>query len=232
MGCSIDWPLTFEGFKTFSSPLSALAWPIAILVGVLLFQSQLKALIGRVKSAKGAGFEFQMNEAQQVVPEKLPVEGTPSPLADGGRSGPLEDVVYTKMDHILRDWLDANVGADCETKLAWAIRRGSIAEAARMHEANYRMIFGSQIKALRALNNVESSPSSQLLGFFGEAVADPVSAQIHHGRTFDQWMNFLIGSGYVEQQQGTLPAVVRLTDLGRSFLRWMVDARVSDMRAG
>ena len=82
----------------------------------------------------------------------------------------------------------------------------SVVEANRLHEAHYRVIFGSQLRALRQLNFLGRAPASQFEPFFQEIRDDPDTAPIYEGYTFEQWWQFLLNAGYVRSVGDTDPA--------------------------
>jgi hypothetical protein len=97
---------------------------------------------------------------------------------------------------------------------------------------NYRLIFGSQIIALKGLNVVGQGPVSDFENLYKKVAADPANEAIHKNRTFEQWGQFLINAAYVELIEGSEPPTVRITPFGRQFLQWMVIAGAPEIKAG
>jgi hypothetical protein len=84
-------------------------------------------------------------------------------------------------------------------------------------ERIHRMIFGSQIAALRAAAAVDPlpMPESTLRQRFDEAKSKWSVA--HKDRTFAPWIGFLIGSGLIE----IVPTGYRITSKGRAYLSYI-----------
>lgn len=224
---NIDWPLTFKGFETFLTPLADASWPIGIAAIFWMFRADIRALLPRIRSFKGAGVEAELHGESLVQDAGHDI----IPLRFGTEFPPPHDV-FTPLDQYLRDILDRDIGGDDEKKLAWAIRVRSVSEASRLHEANFRMMFGSQLKALRVLNNAIQAPASDFERFFEEAKSNADFAAIHEGRSFEEWGQFMLQTGYVQELADTDPPEVGITPFGRHFLVWITEARVIDYRPG
>lgn len=127
--------------------------------------------------------------------------------------------------------MDEKIHGNDEVKLSWAVRSRSISEANRLHEGNYRLIFGSQIVALKGLN-VGAQPTTNLATLFENAASNPGNESIHEGRTFEQWLQFLLNAAYVMPVEGADPPALQITAFGRQFLQWMVTFGVPEIKPG
>lgn len=229
MDWEVNWPLTFQGFETFLSPLAEASWPLGFLVALWIFRKEIRALIPRIRSIKGVGVEAELlGEAQQQDTSSTAATALPG----FGTEYPPPHPVFTDLDQFLRNVLESEIGGDAEKKLAWAIRVRSASEAARIHEANLRVIFGSQLRALRALNIVGQAPAADFEPYYEEAKKDPANAAAYENRTFEDWGRFMLQTGYVAEVEATDPPEVRITPLGQHFLMWITEARVWDQRPG
>ncbi len=140
--------------------------------------------------------------------------------------------MYDVLDGQLATNLNQHIQGNADVKLAWAIRSRSVSEANRMHEANYRLLFGSQINALKTLNVVGQGPISEFKTYFENMKTNPTYEAYHKARTFEQWGEFLINTEYVAHVEGSDPPLVRITPFGRQFLQWMVVASVPEVKPG
>jgi hypothetical protein len=228
---NIDWILTGHAVQSGLDFISKVAWP-AVGGGALWFcRNEVRSIVGRVRTIKGVGVEAELSPGGQSD-QAHAIETAPALPPTIGDGAPPEHNVYSGFDVFARDILESHIGGDCERKLAWAIRMRSISEVNRIHEANYRILFGSQLKALKTLNVVVLAPISTFEPIFDEAKADPNWTKIHEGRTFEQWGEFIINIGYAEILKDVEPPTVRLTPIGQNFLLWMTEARVPEVRAG
>lgn len=231
---SVDWPIVFEGVKTVLDPLSNASWPIAVGVIAWVFREPVEAMIGRVRQLSGFGgtADFTPGDA---ISHRQSAEGSATAslpaLADTNNLPP-SDPVFDILDGQLAAVLEQHVQGGDNVKLAWAIRQRSVSEATRIHETNYRVIFGSQIHALKTLNVVGTGAVSEFEAFYETVRANPAWEAMHKDRTFDQWGQFLIDAAYVVLIEGSDPQTVQITPFGKQFLQWMVLAGVPDAKPG
>ena len=231
---SVDWPIVFEGVKTVLDPLSNASWPIAIGVIAWVFRDPITKMIGRVRQLSGFGgtADFTGGDA---ISHRQSAEGSATAslpaLADTNNLPP-PDPVFDILDGQLASVLEQHVQGGENVKLAWAIRQRSISEATRIHETNYRVIFGSQIHALKTLNVVGTGAIGEFEQFYETVRANPAWEAIHKDRTFEQWGQFLIDAAYVRLVEGSDPEAVQITPFGKQFLHWMVLAAVPEAKPG
>jgi hypothetical protein len=93
-------------------------------------------------------------------------------------------------------------------------------------ERIYNLIFGSQIVALRRLNEAGRVSVEGSRAFF-----EPYTRQypqIYNNYSFEQWANFLKNVGLVVQN-GNL---FEITDLGRDFLIYITARRLTENKPG
>lgn len=165
-------------------------------------------------------------EAEKASTPALPTIADPLQL-------PPADSVFDILDQQLRNVLNQAIAGDDALKLSWAIRQRSISEATRIHETNYRLIFGSQIFALKTLNTVGQGPVADFYKYYNKQIlANPQWEAIHKDRTFEQWGKFLVDAAYVVIVEGSDPPIVRITPFGKQFLHWMVLVGVSEFKVG
>jgi hypothetical protein len=229
----VNWPLVLQGMKVVLDPIATASWPIAIGIIAYAFRNPITAMIGRIRQVTGFGgtAEFVTQEAAQQ--QTAETEQHPSlPAPTGAISPPPPDAVYDNLDTQLTNFLDQNVHGDTSAKLAWAVRARSISEANRLHEMNYRLIFGSQIVALKGLNVTGQGLVTVFENLFETAKTNPANEAIHKERTFDQWLQFLLNTGYVTRVEGSDPPLLQITPFGRQFLQWMVLFAVPEIKAG
>ena len=231
---TVDWPIVFEGVKTVLDPLSKASWPIAAGVIAWVFRDPVKLMIGRVRQLSGFGGSADFAAGDKIANQQS-AEGSTSAslpaLVDTNNLPPL-DPVFDILDGQLSAVLDQHVQGGDNVKLAWAIRQRSVSEATRIHETNYRVIFGSQIHALKTQNVIGIGPVSDFEAFYETVRTSPAWEAVHKERTFEIWGQFLIDAAYVILVEGTEPESVQITPFGKQFLQWMVLAGVPDSKPG
>jgi hypothetical protein len=231
---NVDWPTVFEGIKTVLDPLSNASWPITMGVIAWVFRDPVKSMISRVRQLSGFGGTADFTASDAISHQQSAKVSTTASLSAPADTNnfPPSDPVYDILDRQLETHLDQLVKGGDNVKLAWAIRQRSVSEATRIHEANYRVIFGSQIHALKTLNVVGTGAVSEFESFYETVRSNPAWEAMHKDRTFEQWGQFLIGAAYVVLVEDSDPKTVQITPFGKQFLQWMVLAGVPDAKPG
>jgi hypothetical protein len=224
--------------------MSAIAWPasallIFVVLGVSFLVTQRNAinrLLDRATKVSagpaGASIEAAARAEQQQIEASKPAEAPalpPPPTSAVVRRPPLPDPspLYDPLDAHLRAQLENAIGESAELKLAWAIRLRSQTLVERMHETNYRVIFTSQIWALKQLNQIGQTTLSQARRVYHEAAEkDP---DFYRLVTWESWSAFLQNTGYVQVGEGDEP-IVTMTPLGNDFIVWMAARRVLEVK--
>lgn len=229
---AIDYPLVFKGISTFLEPISQASWPIAILAIVLIFRKPLEKLIGRMKQVTAFGHtaDFAIADPNQQQSHVASSSTSAPALPQTGTLLP-PDPLLERMDTELLALIDNKIEGDDRTKLAWAVRERTITELARRHEANYRVIFGSQITALQTLNQTGDHSVRDIEQVYERDIR-PAFPDLHKNRDFAQWGGFLVDAGYVAFVEGSNQTRVQITPLGQGFLQWMVAAQVPQVKPG
>jgi hypothetical protein len=88
------------------------------------------------------------------------------------------------------------------------------------HERTYHQIFGSQIALLQTMQGLPPMSSDQIRSFFDDAARK--YPEPYKDFPFERWLGFLTFSGLIAQRDGRY----EITDYGRSFLRYLLDARL------
>lgn len=185
------------------------------------------------------GYEFDAEAAEQrqiqanKEPDRLepPVPLPPATTAHTGAPAqptlPPANDVYAPFEADMARRLQDAFGDNEEMKLAWALRLFSQAAVERAHEMHYRMFFTSQIFAIKRLNELIRVPLARGREVFDAAAeANP---QAYQGYTFETWMTYLMGTGYIHVEPGEVP-MASLTPLGRDFLMWMIGRHVPETK--
>jgi hypothetical protein len=193
-----------EYLKLLVDLAKAIAWPTAVFALGFMFRSDVRALFPRLKKAGPTGLEFdparQLLAATSKELKVLPGFPDRSPM-------------IAKAETALHNELEL---FDPEKRIDLLIRHLAVDRLARNFEQIHRTLFGSQIRALRALQ-VDGGKTSR-----AESVTyfDQVKAQFpefYEKNTFDEWIRYPTTAGLVEANQEQ----ITITELGREFLNYM-----------
>jgi hypothetical protein len=215
--------------------LKALEWPLAILAVLGMFRGPLTRLLDRgtrlAAGPTGLAIEATARAEQIEASTQSKPPALPAPSTQAGPQAlrsPEPNPVCDPFDAELRKSLDDAFGDRSDLKLDWAIRVRSHALVERTHETTYRVIFTSQILALKRLNELggRSTLSKGREAYDAAAKQNP---SFYQHVTWDGWVAFMRSTGHVEIGSEADP-VVRLTPLGKDFLVWMTFRGLPDIK--
>jgi len=217
-----------DSAKAAAEVLKAIAWPLAAVIIATIIAPKLKGLIDSLASRdvelKGPGFEARMSAVKQQEGGDNPASGNalageqtdmaPAPsasprqavaLIEGNIRNELGSVDPTKKEQIL-------IRALAESRLQAG------------HEFTYNRIFGSQIAALKRVNEKGSATVDEVLDFF-KPIAEKFP-QIYNGYGFEGWFSFLKTNSLVEQVGDS----IRITAFGRDFLLYLTNTPLTELK--
>ena len=169
-----------------------------------MFRSDVRALFPRLKKAGPTGLEFdparQLLAATSKELRDLPGFPDRSPMV-----AKVETSLHTELDLI-----------DPEKRVDVLIRHLAVARLARNFELVHRTLFGSQIRALRALQTDGGKTSrAESVAYFDQVKAQ--FPEFYEKNTFDEWIRYPITAGLIESKDEQ----VIVTELGRELLNYM-----------
>jgi hypothetical protein len=103
------------------------------------------------------------------------------------------------------------------------IRHLAVTQLALRAEMIYRMIFGSQIELLRAVNEFGPRTKDEAKAFYDAATTQYPGLAPYR---FEDYMNFLVTHGLLVQQDDKFA----ITTAGKEFLKYLVDVRASSRK--
>jgi len=202
-----------EWAKIFVELLVGIAWPVVLVIGLIIFKSPINELISRRPFKIGKeGVEFGAVDAQSSQSR------TPQPpdnlVKPAEHPNQLIKPFLEQMEALVKSNLD--VAASENTKIdreAFLVRIAADGIGARYLEQAYRAIFGSQIAALMALQAQGGEGEMQLLqAQYEKAVLE--NPDFYQSFSFEQWLGYLTAWGLVEVSGSE----VRLTPAGSAFI--------------
>jgi hypothetical protein len=205
----------------------ALIWPAIvaiciILLGVVAIFALRPALLRLVdRTAKisrdGAIFERPQEDAKRQKPVasfeeiiKLPVSPT----------------VLDREEKIKQNLQAIPLKSDAE-RIAVLIKASAVSRVEMEFINISNLIFGSQLNLLaRLVGTPAGIPYSDAEAIFKQAQAD--SPDLHGKRTLDEWLRYLLNSNVITAQNNRID----ITQYGKDFLKYLVDARLAYQRHG
>ncbi len=108
------------------------------------------------------------------------------------------------------------------------IRNLAVAQAIGAAERTYRLIFGSQLSLLRALNVGPPQTDSEMRSFYERAKRK--NPKFYGSYSYEEWRGFLLNQtliAHVEDRDA-----YRISGRGRDLLEWITGQGLSEAKAG
>lgn len=210
------------GIAAIIRALAQIAWPIAfVTLGVIFkaeFRSFLASLGKRGWSFKTpGGFEATVADAgqQQLASDNPAAEKLPEKPTFDSSPRPAVNIIEAR----IRSELDSVEPGKKEAVLLRALAQSRLEGG---HEFTYNRIFGSQILALKRLNEAGRVTLDDALEFF-----KPYAEQfptVYRSYGFDGWFGFLKNNALVQQNCD----IIEITPFGRDFLIYITEKRLTE----
>lgn len=190
---------------------SALNWPVAAIViaivAMVLFRSQLGALISRTKSVGKGGIETFDQRAPQLTNERKGLEefmrSFDNPLLVEGEQRIVAD-------------LQARGIQGPEDREKALVRALAAANATLHFERAHAAIWASQLTLLKALNAGPGLSHAEVRPIYEAAKA--AYPQLYQNYTFENWLGFLERFELAQIQNNRIV----VTMVGREFLKFLI----------
>lgn len=205
----------------------------ALVIIACLFRSKFETLIDRVKRLNIAGSSADLGQPQQQQVEQ---EAQPElPIAPPGRpaASPPPLPILEPVERNIRGRLEATAPNDVQIQLEWAVRLAADAMVDRDMEVTYRVIFGSQIAALKEMN----MRGGALTVARAKEIYEMAKARfpdMYENFSFESWSEFPLIRGLAERpaEPITPQSRVLLNDGGRQFLHFLTGKGLLEYKSG
>jgi hypothetical protein len=197
--------------------LHIVVWPVTVLVAVAFlaryFRTEWRSLIGRLSSMKLGSFSAEAQELAQAqkspdLPGALP-QAMPGPdkIAPRTFHPPFPETVLSPRRDVVRASIE---GMSDLQAIAQLLDVSATLACIQHYESTFAFIFGSQLRALEALN------SAGVVGLSEEEIRN---AFLPPKLEFGHWFDYLLRRGLAQLgPDGRL----QVTSDGRAFLTWCV----------
>lgn len=190
-------------FVAFSALLHSIAWPIAATVIAVLFRTDIRSVLPRIRKAGPTGVELDPVQQQNIGKADLTLSAAKQ-LPGLVRTRAVED-----LERLLRQNLNAFPEDD---RLDWALVELARSRLVAHFERVYRAIFGTQMAILRRLNEQNTITTEGAKQFYLEHAAK--HTEIYETYGFDGWITFLMNENLIMQHEDKLD----ISPVGRDFL--------------
>jgi len=206
--------------------ITSIFWP---LVTIIIFTSLRKPIANLINNIKkigygNAGIETNISSNQKVDSSVIDI------LGDGNDESYL-DTLMSKFSESTFEHIVESVENDTRISTVEGFQN----KYERMHkyaklllliknaEKIYDLIYGSQIRLLQRLNHTTTETKDSLKFYYDNAVKTYPTA--YEKYTYESYLNFLYSYGLILLEENN--ENVRITDAGKDFLRYLIEANLS-----
>ena len=220
--------------------IQVVAWPGVVIVAISIFRKAIQALLAQVtagltraaeerppwKFGLGkTGVQIEAGTAIEDQKEAKPVERglvekeIPRTIAEYGSE--FSNVREEREQLIRRDLQDLGLSETDPKTTALLIRHLAVTQLLHAAEQIYRVIFGSQIGVLKALNTAPSRQCdrSVIEEYYSGAKAIFPELQQY---PLDKYIGYLVKQNLIKPADPA-GSSYQITQIGKAFLKWMVD---------
>lgn len=203
--------------------LKIFAWPVVIVTGCLIIffsiKEAIKQFFERATDAKLGPLSVSTKPGQQAST----VELTPKKTAEDLIRGLESNLLLAQFEEAIKAELEA-LPPDDKAKVL--LKHYAATYWAYYFEYVFRLIFGSQIRAIEYLHSQGLSPRESLRPFY-DAAANQY-AFIYDFYNYDQWLGFLETHMLILNRDGNIDTTLR----GVEFLSYLTKNRLLKTKAG
>lgn len=210
-----------DGFQFTSSIVSALAWPVALVLCVIVFRKKLTEILPNLKvkhKETELSFRKEQQDATTSVEFGLDVPTPPAPPQES--SSPAPPLPYTdppapSVATVMNTIETQLKNYAPESRDLILVREVASAQLLRAFEAIFAEIFDSQIRILRHLSSRATMPLNDAEEYFKNTVQ--IENPILNEWDVERWLKYPVSHGLIKETQDNLA----ITALGRDFLTFI-----------
>jgi hypothetical protein len=203
--------------------MEALAWPavglILGLIALLLFRKPIIRLLDRTEKVSKEGLQAHTVQEQHI---DKPVSKADDLLKI------FDNQLVVETEKLIKNKLDNLALKDLEEREKYLLRNVAMVVITQMFDKSYYLIYGSQLSALRYLNDNRglSLTTSQITSIYNDAVRKYPDNYANY--TFENWLGFLVNSYLVQKNGNDIGITVR----GTEFLKYLIEQGYSYQKWG
>ena len=190
--------------------LKQIAWPLAAVLIALSFRAEFRALLPKLRRVGPTGLEFEV-ERQQI---RAAVVAAPGELKE--LPGLSRTQAMARVERLLHDRLHQSITKQ-EDREDLLVRLLAQSHLETLFEQTYRLIFGSQISALKILNQHQGVTVSEADARAHFERLKELHPEVYQHYGYEQWLGFLLGRDLIMRSDDTFA----ITDIGRDFLLYL-----------
>lgn len=214
----------YHSIKMVLDFLSSISWPLITIIIFLFLKNPISNFINNIKKLTYGDTGIETNSVKQNDDEDYLAEL----LGDGKDASSLDkflakfsDNTLDSIDEIIENETQLNSVDGFQNKYERIYKYAKILIVIKNAEKIYSLIYGSQIRMLQRLNYSHIESKSELKLYYDNAVKN--NPEGYKNYSYESYLNFLVQNGLIKIENEN----VSITDMGRDFLRYIVEANLT-----
>lgn len=204
--------------------VSSIFWPLVTLIIFLILKNPIKNFINNIKkfTYKNTGIETITSKEQNDENSYIEM------LGDGKDASNLDTVLakfseltLKQIENIIENETQISKVEGLQNKYERIYKYSKLIVLIKNFEKIYDIIYGSQIRLLQRLNYSKTETKDELKFYYEIAVKN--NPEGYKKYTYDNYLNFLYQNGLINIVNDN----ITITDAGKDFLRYIVEANLT-----
>lgn len=214
----------YHSIKMVLDFLSSIAWPLITIVIFLFLKNPISNFINNIKKLTYGDTGIETNSVKQKDDEDYLTEL----LGDGKDASSLDKVLakfsdntLNSIDEIIENETQISTVDGFQNKYERIYKYAKLLIVIKNADKIYSLIYGSQIRMLQRLNYSYIESKAELKLYYDNAVKN--NPEGYKNYPYESYLNFLVQNGLIKIENEN----VSITDAGRDFLRYIVEANLT-----
>lgn len=214
----------YHSIKMVLDFLSSIAWPLITIIIFLALKNPISNFINNIKKLTYGDTGIETNSVKQKDDEDYLTEL----LGDTKDASNLDKVLakfsdnaLNSIDEIIENETQISTVEGLPNKYERIYKYAKLLILIKNAEKIYSLILGSQIRMLQRLNYSQIETKAELKLYYDNAVKN--NPEGYKNYPYDSYLNFLVLNGLIKIENED----VHITDAGRDFLRYIVEANLT-----
>ena len=204
--------------------LSSISWPLTTIIIFFILKNPIINFISNIKK-----FTYGSTEVETNTPNNQNEEDYLTELLGDGQDASNLDKVLAKfsdttihsIDEIIKNETQIDQVDGFQNKYDRIYKYAKLVILIKSAEKIYSMIYGSQIRMLQRLNYSQTESKAELKLYYDNAAKN--NPKGYKDYPYEHYLDFLIQNELITMQNDN----ISITDIGKDFLRYIVEANLT-----
>ena len=213
--------MTYHLIKEFLDFLGIISWPLTALIIFYFLKTPMSEILRNIKKFSYGGAEILTNQ-QKLNNAEIDLS---SELTGNSNIEKIlkmfSNTSNTFAAQVLENETKIDEITNPQTKINLLENYSKLLIIIKTAEKIYSSIYGSQIRILQRLNHSKSEKTEDLKFYFNNA--KKVYPKVYNDYSYENYLHFLVNYSLIQINDD----IATITDVGRDFLRYIIESNLS-----